>query len=353
MPESICLQIPPDDVLESQDGWQDLGNKTFAAIRALLVVVKSRESGIQKGPPVKVLEIPGGAEYTIQQKNARIVKRAGEIQNSIQETVTFKVAHEVSQKITSEVGATGVVPTSKLSTEITAKSGVELTDAVQRNLALKRSFEIQDSEEITRSVSFKPSSDGKNRQSIVLQFYLGLWPWRWDFYLYRVDYLRLRHERHLIWPDIRKTIYKTSVEPKQALFRVRPFEPQDEYSFVEGSYVPDVTADDEVTAESFVGKLPSIHCPSSRTLEDLARIAFPVTRQEKKYVKIKRRAAKKVVKKAAKKAAKPAAKKAAKKAGFRKAAPHRAIKTARNVAVKKSAVKRAAAKKGGPTKRRR
>lgn len=43
MPETIYLQIPPEESLRSKDGWRDLGQKTFAAFRAHIVIVKRRE----------------------------------------------------------------------------------------------------------------------------------------------------------------------------------------------------------------------------------------------------------------------------------------------------------------------
>jgi hypothetical protein len=333
VPETVYLQIPPDESLQTKAGWQDLGQKTFAAVRAHIVVIKRREKGALKGSPVKTLDLPGGTEYALQHKTARIVRHAGEIQRSIQETVTSKVAIEVAHKIASEVGATGGVPAAKLSSEVNAKAGAELTEAVQATLATKRSFEVEDAEEITRSISYKPSTEGKKREPVTLQFYLRLWPWKWEFYLYRVEYLRLRYQRNWIWRDVRKTIYTTSADPRRLLFCIRLYEPQDEYSFTEGSYEPDIADEDEVTIESCTGGFPRINGPTGPTLEELARMAFPVTREEKRRAAAKRAPSGKAVKRSA-----------AKKTAAKKASAKKAAGSARK-AIHKKAAKKAATKK--------
>lgn len=264
-------------------------------------------------------------------RRRRIVRNGGEIQRSIQETVTAKVAIEVAHKIASEVGATGPVPARKLSSEVNAKAGSELTEAVQATLATKRSFEIEDSEEITRSISYKPSADGNKRDPVTLHFYLRFWPWRWEFYLYRVEYLRLRHQHNWLWRDVRKTIGISSDEPKRLLFCIRLYEPQDEYSLAEGSYEADIADEDEVTVEPCAGQLPGIKVPFGPPLEELARMAFPVTRQE-------RRQAKRV---SGRRAAKQRTAKRAARASVRKASMRKMIakKTARKSAAKKASKK--------------
>lgn len=340
MPEIVYLQIPPQELLRSKAGWRNLGQKTFAAFRAHIVIVKRREKKALKGSPVKTLDLPGGTEYGFERKTARIVRHAGEIQRSIQETVTAKVAVEVAHKIASEVGATGPLPAAKLSSEVNAKAGAELTEAVQATLATKRSFEIQDSEEITRSISYKPSSDGNKRDPVTLHFYLRFWPWRWEFYLYRVEYLRLRYQRKWLWRDVRKTIETSSDEPKRLLFCIRLYEPQDEYSLAENSYEPDIADEDEVTIDSCAGGLPQVNGPAGPALEELARLAFPVTREERRHAAAKRvgrggaakrRVAKKAAKASARKASarKRTAKKTSRKATAKKTKRKKAVRRAR------------------------
>lgn len=286
MAEKICIRIPSDEALEEQSGWTSLGDGTYSAIRFHVLVVRQRDRSIVKGPALKVLNLPGWSEYKVERKNARIVKNTGTIQESIQETVTTKLAQEVTQKVAAEIGVTGVLPSAKLSNEVQLKSGAELTEAVQRGLTHTRSYEVQNSEEITRSVSYK--SDGTSRPALSLHFYLGLWPWRWDFYLLKAEYLRLRYANPWYWRDVRKTITETVAEPKLPLFRAVFYEPQDEFSISEGSHTPDITDDgDEVAIAPLADAIGQSGCPAGTPLQELARRAFPVTREEKKQKKRK------------------------------------------------------------------
>ena len=140
MAERICILIPSDEALEEKSGWAALGDGTYSAMRFHVLVVKQRGHNIVKGPAIKVLNLPGGSEYKIERKKATIIKNAGSIQESIQETVTTKLAQEVTQKVAGEIGVAGVLPSAKLSNEIQLKSGVELTDAVQRGLTHTRYY---------------------------------------------------------------------------------------------------------------------------------------------------------------------------------------------------------------------
>jgi len=282
VPEIICFQIPPDEVLEKRSGWTHLGKSTYSAVRANVVLVKKRELKTVKGPSFIDLDLPAASEYKYEKKKAKVIKHTESIQKSIQQTMTAKLSEEVAQKIASEIGATGVVPSAKLSSEISVKSGVELTDAVQQGLTFTKSYEVENSEEITQSVTFKSSPDGAQR-SMALHFFLGLWPWRWDFYLQRVEHLKLQYKRHWLWPDVRKTISITPAEPKLPLFRVRFYEPQNDVSITEHDHVPDIEHEGtEVTIESVTDPMPNTRCPNGTSMEELARLAFPVTRQERK-----------------------------------------------------------------------
>jgi hypothetical protein len=289
----LYLRLPPDEALETSAGWEKIGTNTFAAVQADLVIVQKREK-VCKGPPIKTIDIPGGAEYSVQDKKATVTKHSSEIQKSIQQTIISKLAAEAVAKIATEIGTSGiVVPTAKISSELQSKVSTEFTDQVQSALTQKVSFEVQDTHEITRSVSYKPSTDGKPRSAIRLQFYLNLWPWRWDFYLYRIRYLILSYEQNWLSPNVRKAILQDSFEPKHPLFSLRVYEPQDEYSWTEHEYAPDVADEalEEIKQEPLATPMPDLRFPAGPTLEDLARLAFPVTKQERKLSPTRRRAA--------------------------------------------------------------
>lgn len=276
----LHLRVPSDETLTSTRGWKKVSKHDFGAVQADYVVVQTREK-VRKGPPVRVVDVPGGTEYSVQDKRATVIKHTGEIQLSLQKAETSKFVAEAAAKIAAEVGLSGnpLALSAKLSSELQTKIGTELTEMVQETLTEKRSFELQDTREITRSVSYKPAPDGRPRPATTLQFYLNLWPWRWDFYLYRIRFLTLHYEKNWIWPDVRKTIVAGTIEAKRPLFSIRVYEPQDEYSWTDLEYTPDVTDQDleEIKQYALTTAMPAVRFPLKPTLEDLARDAFPLS----------------------------------------------------------------------------
>ena len=278
------MRIPADEVLKSRTGWTRIGNE-YLSIQADVVAIQRRGRSVA-GPALAKKKMPGGSKVKIEDKTATITKRMDQIQKAIHETVASKFSTELATKIASEASV-GAVLSAKLSNEIRSKAGVELTDAVQSSVAQTRCFEIQNTREISRSVEYEPTRDGRRRKPWILHFYVELWPWKWDFYLYRVRYLRLHYRRNWLWKQVRNTIATASVEHRSPLFRMRYYEPQDEYSFVEGEHEPDVLDTDanDVRIECFSGQMPNVRFPSGQSLEELAFAAFPVSGEEKTPIK--------------------------------------------------------------------
>jgi hypothetical protein len=331
----IYLRIPPDEALSSRSGWQAAGNDTFIAMQAHVAGVPARAAITRKGPPTEVIRLAEGAEYTAELKRIRVETYTEEITGSIEQTITTKFAAEVSAKMASEIGVSAPMSSAKFSAEVQAKSGIELASAVRRSLAARRSFEVQESQEVRRSVTYKAPHD------TVLQFHLEYWPWRWEFYVYRAELLRLRYKHHWVWRDVRETVEKRVVEPHLPLFAVTFYEPQDTQSVTVDDYTPEVTDGDVIkveplTAETAPATLPAFSDPPGPSLEDLARLAFPTTRAERRTAR------------AGKKAAARGKKSAPRKAGAKRASAKR--KAAKKATPKKSAVRKAASKKSATRK---
>jgi hypothetical protein len=171
------------------------------------------------------------------------------------------------------------LPSANLSTEVEAKIGSELTDAVQQTLAVKRSYQIQKSRQITQSVKYtrpKPSEPGK---PIHLTFYPQLWLWSWEFYLYRVEHLSFRYHRNLLRQQVREPLSNAEDRTERPLFCVRFYEPQeDQLSLAEGDFDPDVAEAGEITIEPLpAGILPKNPCRLKSSLQQLAESAFPTS----------------------------------------------------------------------------
>jgi DNA-binding protein HU-beta len=283
MAEKIWLRVPSDEILKDPTGWHRIENSTYLAIRSHVVVVKERDKAILKGPPKQVIQYPAGTKYALEHKRVRVEKHTEFIQSSIQRILKLKLTDEVVAKIGSQIGAKGVIASSVLSSEVQQKCGTELTEAIQRSLAGAKSYEVQYTEEETRSVRYDHKAvHGGSRPPLVLHFYLGLWRWKWTVYLIKVDFLRLQYKRRWLWRDVRKSIVQEEVRLELPLFQVSFYEPQSEWSISEGPYQPDVADEDDIRIVPVACSCPDVRLPSAPALEDLARLAFPVTKEERK-----------------------------------------------------------------------
>jgi hypothetical protein len=153
---------------------------------------------------------------------------------------------------------------------------------------------------------------------------------QWDFYLYSCDYLELEYDRRWYWPIIKKTMKSSSSDVMGwPLVRLVFYLPQPDIDVTyDGKVEQLVESPDKIEVFPLVGKMPSPYSPLIDSLEKLARLAFPATKQEQKEADRHRRAVKKAVgqhrgsrapaKKAAAKKA-PAKKSAVKKAPAKKA----------------------------------
>jgi hypothetical protein len=137
----------------------------------------------------------------------------------------------------------------------------------------------------------------------------------WDFYLHSCDYLELEYDRKWYWPRIKRT-FKAPVSTKMGwpLVRLVFYVPQPEMDVRwEGDVKKIIDFPDRIEALPLIEPAPNLPAPAIESLEKLARLAFPATKEEKKASSEHLRTVKKPAKKAAKKPAKKAVKKATKK----------------------------------------
>lgn len=143
-------------------------------------------------------------------------------------------------------------------------------------------FEVQIAQEDERSITVKTNADGSRAAAKQLHLYAGLWPWRWDFYLYKVELLRLRYEKRWIWPDVRETFSSKVLTVRQPLFSLSFYEPQEDFSISDGEYEPEVEDAEEIRIDELTERLPNVEFPINPSLEEIARLAFPVTGEERR-----------------------------------------------------------------------
>lgn len=274
MPETVCFQVPADHELETKEAWQRRPPNTFTAVRAHIVAIKRRVAKPLTGPPVKRVDVPAGSEYGFRRKDVVAVKHTAEIQELVQRTVTAKITEEFSEKISASIGVSGPLPTAKASADTQFKAANEVSEAIQRALSAKLSFDVNFSTEIERSITVKTNADGSHALSKQLYFYFTLWPWRWDFYLYKVELMRLKYEKSWYWWDVRETIASRVLDIRQQLFSIYFYEPEEDLSISDGEYTPDVQDADEFRVAKLDEPLGNIEFPINPSLEEIARVAL-------------------------------------------------------------------------------
>jgi hypothetical protein len=281
MADVTWMRVPSDLMLTDQNNWKSLGGNEYSAVRAHLLLVRRRAPSTKKGPTLRHLELPGGVKYSLEHKKLTVIKQTQTIEETIQSTVASKLTSEFGKKVTGQAGFDKGLPTAVLNDETSIKFGSELTDSLQKTLATTKAYEVQYSEEITRSITLEAHNSKKPLKPLDLFFYTDLWPWSWDVYLHRIEYLKLAYQKRWYWSDVRNTLEPLTSDVKSPLFRASYYEPQDECSIAEGTYKPEVEEDEGLRIEVLNGSYPKFDPLTSPTLEELAKLAFPVTKEEK------------------------------------------------------------------------
>lgn len=329
---------PNDDNLEDKSGWNKHENSHYSASRIHLVVVHTRKSGRQRGPVIKSFEVPAKAEYSLENKRVTINRNSAEIQESVLESVSETLTEDLSGEMSFALNSGKMLPEINLRTKFAEKISQELLGQVSWTVGSKVSFEIEERIEIKNTVTLnRGMKNGKQRR---LSFYPLLTLNHLDFYVYQYDYMYLKYKGSWFWPDVRETIQSETINDIVPLFRVSYYEPDEDLSVAEGNYAPQVEYDKvhEVVIDTALPPCPLKRFPKRTGLLDIARLAFPVTQEEK------RRAVKRKVTRQ-----KPTRKAGAKRVPARKAATskRRTEKrlVARKTTAKKKVTRRSAARK--------
>ena len=149
------------------------------------------------------------------------------------------------------------------------------------SLATKQAYEIQLTQEDERAITVKTRADGSQAPAKQLHLYAGVWPWQWDFYLYKVEILRLKYRKPWYWRHVRETFSSKTLAPKQPLFSLKFYEPQEDLSVNDGGYAVEVDEPQDISLIPLTVPLQNIEFPLTPTLEALAPMAFPVTGKER------------------------------------------------------------------------
>jgi uncharacterized membrane protein YgcG len=283
MAERIWVRVPDDSVLSRVDGWNNLGDHLYSALRWHFLIIGQRDGHTKSGPSFFEYEVPARATYNYTNKKISTVKRTTSIQESLKASVSSKLSEEISSKLASELSV-GTSLAAKLQSEVQAKSVSEVVESLGRDLSQTDSYEVQNAQELTNNISLAPGDGTSGGKSLMLYFFFGLWPWRWDVYLHSVEYLRLEYRRKYFWWQVRNTIVTAAHEPKQPVCQIVHYIPQDEPSLREQSHTPEVSDISISINPPAASAGPNVRLPSDiSSLEDLARVAFPVSDEERAH----------------------------------------------------------------------
>jgi len=228
------------------------------------------------------------------------------------------VCDQLASKISSELSSHLPGYSGKLSAETLSKSEYEITQTTEQVLTGTTSHLVQQVE--GQELTFQLTAENDDR---VAQLRRRYFPFRWDVYLHSFEYLELTYGRKVprLWKQVRETIKQSSDVLGWPLISVTFYEPQvDPNVFL--TPVPDALGDpDAILISELNDTMPRSTLPDRESLNELAKLAFPVTKEEKSRAVGRPR----------------------KRAAMKRAAPKRAAK--KRAAPKRAAKKRAAKKK--------
>ena len=330
MPATKDWETLPNGDLRDRVNWRSLGNGRYAALRARLLFVRSEGQDSRFGPVVRAYNVAPNDTIELRRKREQVISRTTTISQAIRFTATSRICDHLAAKLNAELSAKLPGFSGKLGSEILSKSEYEITTTTEDVLSTTTSHVIQETEGDEHVITLNGGDVPR-----VAELRRRYWPRRWDVFLHSYDYLELTYKRSWLWPHVRETIKHADSEVLGwPLLSVQFYEPQ---LGVDVCYPPidgELENPDGIEILPLTGAMPRSTAPQEDSLEELAKLAFPVTREEK--ARAKRRPSKRAAKKAP-------AKKAAKKAGRKKTG--RKKKTRKGKAAKKTARKKIAKKK--------
>lgn len=267
----------PHGDFANQGHWRPLGDNRFAALRATILVIATSGKDSRLGEIVESHPLGPNEDITIRTREIRSVTNTDTIKSGLRHAVTSRVCDQLATKVSSEIGAKIPGFNGKIASEVDAQTEQELITTAERTYEGSASHTLQETIEKEFTLTLKGAQEP--RTAHLRKRY---WRHTWDAYLHSYDYLELEYKKHLVWPDVRKTMKQGSSETLMLpLFRIEFFEPQANINI---SY----DGAEELEDPYAIRVLPSppvvttAKPPNLSSLEDSAKLAFPVTRAEKK-----------------------------------------------------------------------
>ena len=275
MPVEIVADIE-DARLFDKANWRELPKDRFMAVRNTYLVNKVRSANALSGPIILEQTLPAGTVINYQSKISTLQKNTRLISSSIQNTIGSKWSTETTGGIS---GSLGPLPASLT---LQSKLSAEFSQSLSAQIGDTRSYEIEINHEFLNAQQF--STPAAPEELRTYYFYLPVWQWHYDIYLYKQERLELAYKRPWVFRAIRKTFISSANTPALPLARVTFHMPQQSFPSIQmPPFKPEIEDAETVTIEPLIESLPGISYRSGlRPLEELAKIAFPASQVEKK-----------------------------------------------------------------------
>ncbi len=271
---SKTWDVLPAKDLTVQSNWQKNGDR-YSAIRAQLLIVRReldeyRDGNTKESHPISVDSI------AIETAHQTVTVFTDTMTAGLRFAVSQRVLNQLSSRVFSKLGAKVPGFSAKLGSELLAKAEYEFTETTEENFSSTKSFQITENEEKKHTITLNP---GEVREA---KLRLRYWPRRWDVYLHSFDAIDFKYRKPWLRHQIRETMKIAEVQVLGwPLFSMTYYEPQANLVVTYGPVANELTEPDEVKISALVEPMPRAIAPQLRSLSDLAKLAFPVTKQEK------------------------------------------------------------------------
>jgi hypothetical protein len=276
----------PKAEFSSRVDWTDIGDGVFAATRVNLMIVKRDGAESRLGPPLQSFNVGNGIERTIRIRRQKVSSSSGTIVRSVNSATTEHVLAQMTAKLSSEIGVGTPLASVKIGAEMFAREDMEITEKVEQSLAATQAFSTEETEE--EEDALRIGGEAAARADLRMRY----WPRTQDFYIHSVEFIRIRVTNGWFRSG-RENLESTGVRLLEIpLLSVTSYENQAMLDVCLGE-VADPLEDPKAILFGQVSQpMPKETPPPMPSLEEMARIAFPVGRAEKqeaeKYVQTAR-----------------------------------------------------------------
>jgi hypothetical protein len=267
--------ILPSKELTSQTNWIKNGDR-YSAIHVRLLLVRReldeyRDGNVRESYPVSVDSIE------IETSHQSVLVQTDTMTAGLRYALSKRVLDQLSTKVRSELGAKVPGYSGKLGTELLAKEECQFTETLEGTFSGTSSFSITESEEKKHTIKLNPGP--APREAKLRQRY---WPRQRDIYLHSFEALEFEYKKRWFWRDVRKTM--KHAEPQVLgwpLLSIMYHEPQANLVVAYDPVENELIEPQEIKVIPLIEPMPRTVAPELQELSALAKLAFPVTKEER------------------------------------------------------------------------